>query len=123
MWDRFEFVYTPKHGSWLNMAEIELNVMIGQRLNRRIGAIDKVRIKARPASTLWRKNSSCSRAWRCCWRLLTIFDAALSRSKLEVIASAYTKSVATFASTSSMIGVGRVSILRAFRAARSSTRG
>jgi len=24
LWDRFEFVYTPKHGSWLNMAEIEL---------------------------------------------------------------------------------------------------
>jgi len=27
--DRFEFVYTPKHGSWLNMAEIELNVLTG----------------------------------------------------------------------------------------------
>ena len=26
LWDRFEFIYTPKHGSWLNMAEIELNV-------------------------------------------------------------------------------------------------
>jgi len=25
-----EFVYTPKHGSWLNVAEIELNVLIGQ---------------------------------------------------------------------------------------------
>jgi len=24
LWDRFEFVYTPKHGSWLNIAEIEL---------------------------------------------------------------------------------------------------
>jgi hypothetical protein len=34
--DRFEFVYTPKHGSWLNMAEIELNVLIRQCLNRRI---------------------------------------------------------------------------------------
>ena len=32
--DRFEFVYTPKHGSWLNMAEIELNVLTGQCLNR-----------------------------------------------------------------------------------------
>lgn len=28
--ERFEFVHTPRHGSWLNMAEIELNVMIGQ---------------------------------------------------------------------------------------------
>lgn len=36
IWDRFEFVYTPKHGSWLNMAEIELNVLISQCLNRRI---------------------------------------------------------------------------------------
>jgi hypothetical protein len=40
LWDRFEFVYTPKHGSWLNMAEIELNVMIGQCLSRRIASID-----------------------------------------------------------------------------------
>ncbi len=34
--DRFEFVYTPKHGSWLNMAEIELHVLNGQCLNRHI---------------------------------------------------------------------------------------
>jgi len=39
LWDRFEFVYTPKHGSWLNMAEIELNVLIRQCLNARMGAI------------------------------------------------------------------------------------
>lgn len=43
LWDRFEFVYTPKHGSWLNMAEIELNVLIGQCLDRRIGSIDTLR--------------------------------------------------------------------------------
>jgi len=41
--DRFDFVYTPKHGSWLNVAEIELNVMISQCLNRRIPTIDEVR--------------------------------------------------------------------------------
>lgn len=41
--DRFEFVYTPKHGSWLNMAEIELNVLTGQCLNRRIDDIEVVR--------------------------------------------------------------------------------
>jgi hypothetical protein len=41
--DRFEFVYTPKHGSWLNMAEIELNVLTGQCLNRRIDDIVVVR--------------------------------------------------------------------------------
>lgn len=43
LWDRFEFIYTPKHGSWLNMAEIELNVLIGQCLNRRIDDIGIVR--------------------------------------------------------------------------------
>ena len=36
LWDRFEFICTPKHGSWLNMTEIELNVLNGQCLNRRI---------------------------------------------------------------------------------------
>jgi transposase len=43
LWDRFEFVYTPKHGSWLNMAEIEINVMVRQCLNRRIADIDTMR--------------------------------------------------------------------------------
>jgi hypothetical protein len=33
----------PKHGSWLNMAEIEFNVMIKQCLDRRIDNIDTVR--------------------------------------------------------------------------------
>jgi len=46
LWDRFEFVYTPKHGSWLNMAEIELNVLTGQCLNRRIENIEEVRKEA-----------------------------------------------------------------------------
>jgi hypothetical protein len=34
--DRLEFHYTPKHGSWLNMAEIELSVLNRQCLDRRI---------------------------------------------------------------------------------------
>ena len=34
--DKLEIHYTPKHGSWLNMAEIELSVL-GRRLPRRIG--------------------------------------------------------------------------------------
>ena len=40
--DRFEFVFTPKHGSWLNMAEIELHVLNGQCLNRHISTFEKV---------------------------------------------------------------------------------
>jgi len=43
LWEKFEFVYTPKHGSWLNMAEIELNVLTGQCLNRRIDDIEVVK--------------------------------------------------------------------------------
>ena len=43
IWDRLEFVFTPKHGSWLNMAEIELNVLTKQCLNRRIDNIKTVR--------------------------------------------------------------------------------
>ncbi len=46
IWDRFEFVYTPKHGSWLNMAEIELNVLVRQCLNRRIDNISHVQLEA-----------------------------------------------------------------------------
>lgn len=34
--DRFEFVYTPKHGSWLNMAEIELRILKKQCLSKRM---------------------------------------------------------------------------------------
>jgi len=43
LFDRFEFVFTPKHGSWLNVAEIELNVLNKQCLNRRIDNISTVR--------------------------------------------------------------------------------
>ena len=42
IWDRFEFVHTPKHGSWLNIAEIELRVLTGQCLGRRIDTISEL---------------------------------------------------------------------------------
>jgi transposase len=41
--DRFEWHYTPKHGSWLNMAEIELSVVARQCLDRRIPDIETLR--------------------------------------------------------------------------------
>lgn len=34
--DKLEIIHTPKHGSWLNMAEIELSILSKQCLNRRI---------------------------------------------------------------------------------------
>ena len=50
--DRFEFVYTPKRGSWLNMAEIELNVLTEPCLARRIDDIEVVRCEVRA----WREH-------------------------------------------------------------------
>ena len=47
LWDRFEFVYTPKHGSWLNVAEVELNVLTRQCLNRRIDTLEVLRDEVR----------------------------------------------------------------------------
>jgi len=41
--ERLEIHYTPKHGSWLNIAEIELSVLQGQCLNRRIADIETMR--------------------------------------------------------------------------------
>jgi len=38
--ERFEFHYTPKHGSWLNVAEIELSALGRQCLDRRLPAAD-----------------------------------------------------------------------------------
>ena len=41
--DKLEFVYTPKHGSWLNIAECEFSVLSRQCLARRIADIDTLR--------------------------------------------------------------------------------
>ena len=41
--DKLKIHYTPKHGSWLNMAEIELSVLSGQCLDRRIGSEDELK--------------------------------------------------------------------------------
>lgn len=43
--DMIEFIFTPKHGSWLNMAEIELNVMNKQCLNRHIDSREHLEIE------------------------------------------------------------------------------
>jgi hypothetical protein len=40
---RLEMHHTPKHGSWLNIAEIEINIMTTQCLNRRIDNIETLR--------------------------------------------------------------------------------
>lgn len=40
--ERLEIHYTPKHGSWLDMAETELSVLAGQCLDRRISDVTKL---------------------------------------------------------------------------------
>jgi hypothetical protein len=40
--ERFEIHYTPKHGSWLNMAEIEIGILSRQCLARRIETIERM---------------------------------------------------------------------------------
>lgn len=40
---KLEFHYTPKHGSWLNMVEIELSVLSRQCLNRRIPDLETMK--------------------------------------------------------------------------------
>jgi hypothetical protein len=61
--DRIEFVYTPKHGSWLNMAEIELNVLISQCLNRRMDSPAQV-VKAVSAWQTRRDNLNAKVNWQ-----------------------------------------------------------
>jgi DDE superfamily endonuclease len=41
--ERFEIHHTPKHGSWLNVAEIELSVLARQCLDRRIASAEELR--------------------------------------------------------------------------------
>ena len=76
LWDRFEFVYTPKHGSWLNMAEIELNVLTGQCLARRLDDIDRVRREVE-AWERYRDNKNAKINWR-----FTTPDARIKLSRL-----------------------------------------
>ena len=53
--ERFEWHFTPKHGSWLNMAEAELSVLSRQCLDRRIG--DQAALGREVAAWLERRNT------------------------------------------------------------------
>ena len=76
---RLEIHYTPKHGSWLNIAEIELSVMERQCLGRRIGEIDLLR------SELCAWSSSRNRSSRSVnWQFSTV-DARINLIRLYPI--------------------------------------
>lgn len=70
---RLEFHYTPKHASWLNMAEIEIGVLSGQCLERRIPNIDTLEQET-AACVADRNAARATISWR-----FTVHDA---RSKL-----------------------------------------
>ena len=76
LWEKFEFVYTPKHGSWLNIAEIELNVINSQCLNRRIDDIGIV-TKEVEAWQKFRNNKNAKVNWQ-----FTTQDARIKLSRL-----------------------------------------
>lgn len=76
LWDQFEFVYTPKHGSWLNIAEIELSVLHSQCLDRRIPRIDIIRNEVKS----WEKARN-NKIARIKWQFTTD-DARIKLSRL-----------------------------------------
>lgn len=55
---RLEFHYTPKHGSWLNMAELELGIFSRQCLNRAIP--DETTLKSQVAALEFERNGRCA---------------------------------------------------------------
>ena len=54
--ERFEMHYTPKHGSWLNMAEIEIGSLVRSCLGQRIESAEKIRTEV--AAYIFRKNQN-----------------------------------------------------------------
>ena len=76
LWDRLEFLYTPKHGSWLNMAEIELSVLTRQCLSRRIDDIEEVRKEVKAWENA-RNNKNATVNWQ-----FTTEDARIKLARL-----------------------------------------
>jgi len=61
--NKLEIHYTPKHGSWLNMAEIEINVLVNHGLSKRIPTIQQMN-KELKAWTRVRNNAASKINWR-----------------------------------------------------------
>ena len=74
--DRFEFVFTPKHGSWLNMAEIELHILNSQCLNRYIATVKEIQQEVK-AWQEQRNNKNAKINWR-----FTTTDARIKLKRL-----------------------------------------
>jgi hypothetical protein len=70
---KLEFHYTPKHGSWLNMAEIEISVLSRQCLKQRIGSMARLETVTRR----WTCRRNAQRA-----TIRWCFDVTKARTKL-----------------------------------------
>lgn len=64
--NKLEFHFTPKHGSWLNIAEMEFSALSRQCLNRRIGTKDLLETEA----LIWQKERN-SKAIKVNWTFTT----------------------------------------------------
>jgi len=74
--NRFEWHYTPKHASWLNIAEIEINVMCRQALAKPLS--DKDSFKYQVESWTKQRNNDCSKVnWQ-----FTTDDARIKLNRL-----------------------------------------
>src|SRR3954462_6461531 len=71
---RLEFHYTPKHASWLNMVEIEIGVLRGQCLDRRIGERERLVSEI----NAWERERNASKAC-----IKWMFDTQRARTKLR----------------------------------------
>ena len=74
--ERIEVVHTPKHGSWLNMAECELSVLGKQCLGERIGDETTLRQQV----TIWNTDRN-NRSKKIDWQLKTA-DARIKLRRL-----------------------------------------
>jgi transposase len=77
--DKIEFVFTPKHGSWLNMAEIELSVLKGNGLSERIPSKEVLIEQVQKFES--RRNNQCKKVnWQ-----FTTADARIKLKRLYPI--------------------------------------
>lgn len=79
--EKVHFVHTPRHGSWLDMAEIELSVLSRQNFRRRIGTVEEMREEL--DAWLAERNAACSKIdWQ-----FTIEDARIKLKRLYPVFS------------------------------------
>jgi len=72
--DKIEWHYTPKHGSWLNMAESEISIMNSQCLDRRLDSVSQIVAEVAP----WEAKRNARHA-----RMHWTFTLTVARQKLR----------------------------------------